>query len=115
VPKGVSVKIKRSRTLEHTVQLALQSSTEGEVSVGFWDILKSSIRAKLEEQHSREFRERETVEYEVELRGDVSTKFLLVWTDIWRSGVVHFSELGKNRSLPFKFRERTELDVQPME
>jgi hypothetical protein len=78
VPKGVSVKIKRSRTIEHTVQLTLQSSTEGEVSVGFWDVLQSSIRAKLEEQHSREFRETETVEYEVELRGDVSTRFVPV-------------------------------------
>ena len=113
VPQGTRVRVKRSRTLEHTVEVTLRIGEGVEVSSGVADILKASIRNEIERSHSKAYVERESIEYEVEIDGNTHTEYSLIWTDTWRTGRIVFSENGRQASTAFRLRESTELHVLP--
>jgi hypothetical protein len=52
---------------------------------------------------------------EVELNGNTSQGYKLVRMDIWRQGKVDLETKAGKRSIPFEYRERSELDVIPVE
>ena len=114
VPQGANITVRRSRTVEHAIEVNWQATAGISVSVGVRDILSASIRSELERQHGHTFRESETREYSVELNGDRATRYRLVWTDVWREGTLGFQERGSMRLIPFRLRESTELLVQPV-
>ena len=113
VPSGVIVKVKRSRTIEHAVEVNLKSTSKEGISIGVEQVLCVSIHSEIERQRRRSYSQSETVEYEVELNGDKSGRYWLIWTDVWQQGVVEFQYQGSTHTLPFQFRERTELEVLP--
>ncbi len=112
VPSGVVIKVKRSRTVEHTV--AMDFHTSRNVEAGIEQIFKASIHGEIERTLGRTYQQSETIEYEVELNGERTNRYQLTWTDIWLTGE---SEMGEGKAMhrfPFQFRERSELKVSPL-
>ena len=115
VPVGVTVSIKRSRTITRAVELTESETNrrqvEAGVKIGQLDILKATVLSEIQRRAGRTFETSETVEYNIALSGDKSPAYRLVWADIVKSGVVEIRGAGDVQSIPFSFRERTELDV----
>lgn len=112
VPNGVIVKVKRSRTIEHTVDVNWQTSGGINIDAGLKQLISASIYGELEYSKGQSIQKSETIEYEVELNGDKSNKYKLVWIDIWQKGIVEFQN-NTLTAIPFQFRERSELTVAP--
>ena len=115
VPPGVNKKVKRSRTIEHTVDVNWRISGSGSIDIGFRPVLSSTIRSEIEREQGRTYQQSETLEYEVALNGEKSTRYKLTWTDVWRKGVAEFPQGNTIQRLPFRFREWAELEVFPIE
>lgn len=115
VPAGVTVTVKRSRTIRRNVEVIVQRVEGHKAEVGFkvgqLDILRATIQNELRRQTGQSLEATETIEYEVSLDGDKSSRYRLVWADLVRHGSVGIREAGRERRLPFRARERTELRV----
>ena len=111
VPKGVKIRVKRSRVVEHTVEVDWTVGGEASIEVGFKSIVSGSIRGEVSQKQGRTTTESETVEYEVEIDGDQSSSYTLRWTDIWCKGLAEFIHGGAIRRVPFRYRDRSELEV----
>lgn len=111
VPSGVNITVKRSRTIEHTVNINWRKSNEWDI--GLQQLLSASIKREVEQEQGRTYQQSETVEYEVELNGDKSNQYELLWVDFWRSGQAEIQQanLTKVKVVEFQFREKTELKV----
>jgi hypothetical protein len=114
VPKGVKIKVKRSRTVEHTVEVDWAVVGEARLEAGIKQIMSGSIRSEISQKQGLSATESETVEYEVEIVGENICRSQLKWTDIWRKGVAEFMHSGITRVAPFRYRERSELEVVPV-
>lgn len=114
VPPGVMITVKRSRTIEHRVDVNWRASGGGSIDAGFKLILSASIRGEIEKEQGRAYRESETIEYEVALNGENSTRYKLNWKDVWRKGVAEYKDGGVTHVVPFRFREWAELEVLPV-
>ena len=114
VPYGVTIKVKRSRTIEHTVDIDWHTSRGINIDSGFKPIISASIRGEIGESQGRAYHESESLEYEVELNGEASTHYKLTWTDVWRKGIAEFRIGNTTQALPFRFREWTKLEVHPL-
>lgn len=114
VPRGVTVKVKRARTVEHTVEVDWSVTGELRVEAGFKQLLSGSIRGEISRKQGRSATESESMEYEVELKGETCEQYQLSWSDIWRKGIVEFQHKGRTLFAPLRFRERAELDVVPL-
>jgi hypothetical protein len=114
VPDGVTITVKRSRTVEHTIEISWNKLGAANVDIGFKQLLSASVRGEVQRSQGNSFQESETVEYEIELNGHKYNRYQLTWTDIWRKGVVELREQSSTRFLPFQFKERAELSVVPM-
>lgn len=113
VPPGVKASIKRSRTIERTVSIEWTNSSETAFSMGEKDFLYKSVREQIERKSGKSYKESETVEYEVELDGSKSHKYSLIWVDTFCRGTAEFLHGNKTETLPFEFREQTDLQVTP--
>lgn len=111
VPYGVKVKVKRSRTITRTIHIQWETLDGLGLSTGIKDIVNASIKGEIKQIKGEEYRENETVEYEVELNGEKSNRYKLTWIDTWRKGSVELQEESKTYFLPFEVREKTELNV----
>lgn len=111
VPEGVEISVKRSRTCEHTIDIEQGVLRGGSFKVGLEEILGVSIRGEIEKRSGRGYHQSETVEYDVTLNGSKNEHYKLIWTDIWRTGNAEVREGDKTHMIPFRFRERTELNV----
>ena len=117
VPQNVKVAVTRSRTIEHIVEIQWKDSKEFGLDAGVRPILSASLRGVIERVQGRTYQQTETVEYRIELDGNAGVRYRLSWTDVWLRGVAEF-RTGKWRRrtvlIPFRFRDRTELQVQPL-
>lgn len=114
VPRGVTITVKRSRVIEHTVDINWQVSSGGEIDLGLEPIIKAVVRGEIGKTQGRTYQESETIEYEIELSGETSHRYTLVWTDIWLVGSTEIQHNSTARILPFQFREYSELEVNPI-
>lgn len=114
VPLGVTIKVTRSRTIERTVNIDWSINKELAVSGGVKQLVTASIRSEIERQQGHSYRESETMEYEVALSGQQSSRYRLVWIDVWRKGVAELRQHNETLAIPFRLRERTELKVAPI-
>lgn len=112
-PEGVKIKVRRARTIEHTLDLRWERTEGRSVSFEGLDTISHSVHRKIQESNGRSYSESETQEYEVEVDGGQAREHTLVWFDRWRTGTVHFHHSGEMREVPFRFREQTELEVLP--
>lgn len=115
VPKGVRIKVKRSRTVEHTVEIDWTATGEVRFEAGFKQIVSGSLRGEISQKQGRTATESETVEYEIEIDGQKCSQYRLTWTDIWRKGTTEFQHGSATHMVPFRYRERSELEVMPVE
>jgi len=117
IPEGVSVTIKRARTITHAVEITTSEKRDSELEASFTGthlgILKATITNEIQKQTGIRFEESETVEHQITLSGDKSQNYRLVWADFVRSGIVEINAKGNRTALPFNWRERTELQVVP--
>ena len=110
-PAGVTVKVTRSRTIEHTLSIRWEASLQTSVETGDKELFRKSIHRKIEEEKGRSYKETESVEYEVALDGSLSQQYALVWFDSWCTGTVSFQRSSGIMTVPFEFRDQTQLEV----
>ena len=115
VPSGATVTVRRSRTVEHTIEVDWRASLEIGLEAGIKEIVSASIRSEVEKTQGHAYKQSETVEYEVQLNGEKHNRYKLIWTDIWRTGAVDIKTRIMNCSLPFELRMQAELEVVPFE
>jgi hypothetical protein len=113
VPHGVTASVKRSRTIEHSVNLTTTSSVESSTTQTYTEFLCHTVKEKFEQQHGRGYQESETLEYEVRLDGNQSGSYTLTWVDSYCTGTIEFTHADKIDRRPFRFRTKTELQVTP--
>ncbi|WP_169158003.1 zinc ribbon domain-containing protein [Brasilonema bromeliae] len=113
VPQGVTITVKRSRVIEHSIDINWQFSSGIEIELGLQPIIKTVVRGEIEKAQGRKYQESETIEYEIELSGETSNRYSLTWTDIWLTGKTEIQQSNTTRILPFQFREYSELEVAP--
>jgi hypothetical protein len=114
VPVGVTITVKRSRQVEHTIDIGHNKSLEGNIEMGLKGILSSSILGKMEQTQGRSYQQTETMEYEILLNGEKSNQYKLTWVDTFFTGTIEVQQGGVTQSIPFQFREGTELEVIPI-
>ena len=114
VPTGVKITVKRSRTVEHTVDVSWSDLKGGSLDLGLKDVFGISIKSEIEKKRGRSYKESETIEYEVELNGDKVSQYNLVWADIWCKGFIEFTVNNTTQMLRFRFRDSSELEVIPV-
>lgn len=114
VPSGVKITVKRSRTIEHTVDVSWRDLKSGDLNLGIKDIVGVSVLNEVERQKGCSYTKSETIEYEVELSGENVCHYHLVWTDVWCKGVIELAIDETTQIIPFRFRERSELEVVPL-
>lgn len=110
----MKVKVKRSRTIARTIHIQWETLGGIDISVGIKNIVDTSVKGEIKRIKGEAYQEDETIEYEVELNGEKSNRYKLVWIDTWRKGSVELrEESAENRTyfLPFEIREKTELHV----
>jgi len=117
IPKGVSVTVKRSRTITHAVEIANNETSGVQVEAGLnaahIDVLKATVKSEIQKQTGIRFEESETIEHEITLNGAETQNYTLLWADFVRRGIVEINAHGAKSNLPFNWRERTELQVVP--
>jgi hypothetical protein len=111
VPQGVTITVKRSRVIEHTLDVSWKVSAGSEIELGLEPIIKTMVRGEIEKSQGRTYQETETMEYEIELNGEMSNRYTLIWTDIWLVGNTEIQQNNTTRILPFQFHEYSELEV----
>lgn len=109
VPRGVTIKVSRSRTVEHSVAVDWRHEIGAEV--GFQQFVTAAIRGEIERRLGRTYQQTETTAYEVELNGKISEQYKLTWVDVLLTGVSEVVDGGSVRRLPFEFRDRSELEI----
>ncbi|MBN4006954.1 hypothetical protein [Nostoc sp. LPT] len=115
VPPGVKITVKRSRTVEHTVDISWGELKGRSLDLGLKDIFGISIKGEIEKKRGRSYKESQTSEYEVELNGEKVSQYNLVWTDIWCKGFIELTRNNTIQMFPFRFRDSSELEVIPVE
>lgn len=113
VPQGVTAKVKRSRTIEHSVNLTTTESLETSSTRVYTEFLSQTVKREVEQKHGRSYNESETLEYEVELNGSKGTSYTLLWIDSFCTGTIEFSHSDRIDRIPFRFRTQTDLQVTP--
>jgi hypothetical protein len=113
VPQGVTAKVKRSRTIEHSVNLTTTESLETSSTQVYTEFLSQTVKREVEQKHGRSYNESETLEYEVELDGSKGTSHTLLWIDSFCTRTIEFSHSNRIDRVPFRFRTQTDLQVTP--
>lgn len=115
VPRGVKITVKRSRTIDHTIEINWRTQNGISIDAGIKQLISTTIHSEIEKSKGRTYHESEKMEYEIELDGEKHNRYKLVWSDIWLIGdteVIHGSMKAK---YPFEFKERSELTVVAVE
>jgi hypothetical protein len=113
VPQGVTAKVRRSRTIEHSVNLTTTESLEASSTQVYTEFLSQTVKNEIEQKSGRGYSESETLEYEVELDGSKGTSYTLLWIDSFCTGTIEFSHSDRIDRVPFRFRTQTDLQVTP--
>jgi hypothetical protein len=113
VPKGVTIKVKRIRTVEHTINIEWASTITGKGEVGIKQLVSASIQGEIQRVKGYVSQQSESMEYEITLDGERHTQYKLVWMDVWLKGMAKIQDSNGTHQQPFQFRDRTELKVVP--
>ena len=111
VPQGAKISIKRARTIDRSVSLQTSTTAETTFSVTELDVFTKTVRKAVEEKSGSTYRESETIEHEVQLDGSHRDEYTLVWVDTYCDGKVDYVRGDRTETIPFAFREQTELQV----
>lgn len=115
ISRGVTITIKRTRTIEHKIEINWKTAGISEIEAGLKNFIIASIQGEIEKTSGDLYQFQETIEHTIELSGDISQKYKLTWVDFWHSGQAIIPQKGINQPLSFRFRKRTELVVNPVD
>lgn len=113
VPKGVVIKVKRIRTVEHTVNIEWTAAISGKGEIGLKQVVSASIQGEIQRLKGYVTHQTESTEYEITLDGEKHNQYKLIWIDVWLKGQAEIQDSNGNYPQPFQFRDRTELNVAP--
>jgi Family of unknown function (DUF6263) len=110
------IKVRRSRILERAVSLDLKGLPGGiRARQGPWVAeVKEKVWTEVATQIGGNLRRSEAVDQTVTLDGKAAARHRLVWYDRLRTGKVRIKKDDKNLTIPFTFREGTELRATPV-
>jgi hypothetical protein len=114
VPKGVVVKVKRVRIVEHSVNIEWSSAITGKGEVGIKQLVSASIQGEIQRVKGYALQQIESMEYEITLDGEKHPQYQLVWMDVWLKGIAEIQEGSNSYEQPFQFRDRAELKIVPL-
>ena len=114
IPKGVTIKVKRTRTIEHTINIEWSTTIAGKGEVGIKQLVSASIQGEIQRVKGYVSQQSESMEYEVTLDGDKHTQYKLIWMDVWLKGIAEIQDGNLNHQQLFQFRDRAELKVVPV-
>ncbi len=114
IPKGVTIRVKRTRTVEHTISIEWSATIAGKGEIGIKQLVSASIQGEIQRVKGYESQQSETMEYEVTLDGDKHTQYKLIWMDVWLKGIAEIQDGNINHQQLFQFRDRAELKVVPV-
>jgi len=114
VPKGVVVKVKRVRIVEHSVNIEWSSAITGKGEVGIKQLVSASIQGEIQRVKGYALQQTESMEYEITLDGEKHPQYQLVWMDVWLKGIAEIQEGINSYEQPFQFRDRAELKIVPL-
>jgi hypothetical protein len=103
-----------SPEIEHVVNLSWGDKTNKRIDIGFQNYVNAAILEQIEKTTSHSFKQKETLSQTVNLNGDTSSKYRLVWTDIIIEGTVEYITGSVTHQIPFQFTEKSELVVNPL-
>ncbi len=113
VPKGVLVKVKRVRIVEHSVNIEWSSAITGKGEIGIKQLISASIQGEIQRVKGYVVQQSESMEYEITLDGERHSQYKLVWMDVWLRGTAEIQDSNGSNTQPFQFRDRAELKVIP--
>lgn len=114
VPKGVIVKVKRIRIVEHSMNIEWSSAITGKGEVGIKQLVSASIQGEIQRVKGYVLQQTESMEYEITLDGEKHPQYQLMWMDVWLKGMAEIQENNNSYQQPFQFRDRAELKVVPL-
>lgn len=114
VPKGVIIRVKRSRAIEHTLSIEWGVTIAGKGELGIKQLVSASIQGEIQRIKGHVLQKSESTEYEITLNGDKHNQYKLVWMDVWLNGTAEIQNISGSLNQPFQFRDRTELKVIPL-
>jgi hypothetical protein len=115
VPKGVSITVKRARSVQHEVKIDCRASGSLRLEASLLKAASASVLADIEQAHGRSYQQTVETAYEVALSGEKASRYRLVWTEVWLTGTVAVGDVRTASSLPFTFRQRAELEVTALD
>ena len=115
VPYGVKIIVKRSRTVDHIIEINWRTQSGISIDAGIKQIISTTIHGEIEKSKGRTYHESEKMEYEIELDGEKHNRYKLIWSDIWLKGNSEVTQGSMKAEYPFEFRERSELTVVAVE
>lgn len=113
VPEGISIKIQRSRTVEHTIELGIAVGATARLDAGMEALIKAAVSGEIERRQGAAYKTTETVSYEVSLTGNSHKHYNLVWIDTWKTGRITGVAALSGEPLLFRYREGSELKIEP--
>lgn len=114
VPKGVTVKVRRVRIVEHSVNIEWSSAITSKGEIGIKQLVSASIQGEIQKVKGYILQQTESMEYEITLDGEKHSQYQLVWMDVWLKGIAEINEGINSYQQPFQFRDRAELKVVPL-
>jgi hypothetical protein len=111
VVQGVKSTLKRSRTIQHTVNITKNESDYKSIS-GSLEVIKGEIKSKVEVALSQGLTLSETVERTHEFDGREGGVYKLIWVEYFREGTATVNVQGTTLTIPFKIRVGADLTVE---
>jgi hypothetical protein len=116
VDPGAKTIVERSRTIEHTVTLESRAAIEAGLNVDLLEIIKIDVLGKIERRLEQSFKESETYRQSVELDGNKSRKWKVVWYDKVWTGIARCTDgSGEVYELPYRFTVVSDLEAIAMD
>ncbi|MBN8657219.1 MAG: hypothetical protein J0M11_15900 [Anaerolineae bacterium] len=110
VAKGSSVVVKYSRMIENTIEVEVGSGFAPEAGLNI-SVLHASVKAHIEGKIKKTFSEQQSVEEQIELRGDISEIYQVSWYQVWRIGHLEAHPSDTPIKIPFRYFDKMYREV----
>lgn len=115
VPPGSIYRKKWSQTIIHTLEINWRVAGTETVAAGLKDMITASVQLEIEAQFGHTVTRSVTNETEVELSGNVCSRYQLAWVDIWQAGTIRYYRDNTFALLPFRYRKWSDLEITPLQ
>lgn len=114
IPTGAVFRIKRARSIDHTVDLQLDTAIHGELSLDVLSWLRASVQGQVERTVGHGFKESETIEHEITLDGNKGRRYKLTWHGNFLVGTAKLKQNSIEESIPFRIKISEDFSAVPI-